>query len=361
MPGFRRLGAPASANRLSRVRVAFYTESVLLGGAERALGNLASALDGRIGAAFIGTDPGVVRYLASRRPGSDAVVVPRVRGKHDIRGVYVLARAFRRVRADVVHANLTFITSEKYALPAAMLARTPLVAVEHLPATIENAWQRFIKQCAARLYAAHVTVGEASAHEIEQALGLSDGSVEVIYNGVEDFRVEQQPGRSGPRVGTVARLVAQKGLDVLIRAAVDVPEARFVLIGDGPDRRALEEMAMELGVRDRVEFAGWIDDPRTALGSFDVFVLSSRYEALPMALVDAMLAERAIVATRVGSIPEVLVDGEHGLLVPAEDPSGARRGAAADARGSGSAQTARSRSARPGGGALHVGSHGAQI
>jgi glycosyltransferase involved in cell wall biosynthesis len=303
------------------VRVAFYTESDILGGAEHALGNLIAHLDGGIEAIVIGTDPMVVEHLASRRPGAEIAMAPHVRDKRDLGRFYRLARCFRRLGPDVVHANFTFPTSVKYALPAAKLNRMPLVAVEHLPAPIDNRWQLFVKRRAANRYAAHVSVGESSAREIEQTLGLSEGSVEVIYNGVEDFRVERRPAPNGPVIGTIARHTDQKGLDVLMRAVPDVPGARFVLVGDGPDRATLEALAHELGVADRVEFAGWSEDSRRDLGGFDVFVLPSRYEGLPLALVDSMLAGLPVVASRVGSIPEAITDGEQGLLVPPEDPA----------------------------------------
>jgi glycosyltransferase involved in cell wall biosynthesis len=303
------------------VRVAFYTEADLLGGAEQALGNLIAHLDDGIEAIVVGTDPFVVEHLESRRAGTRAVVVPHVRDKRDLTRFYRLARTFKRLEPDVVHANLTFPTSVKYALPAATLIRVPLVAVENLPAQIENRWQLFVKRRAARRYAAHVTVGEASAREIEGTLALPRGSVEVIYNGVEDFQVERRPSADGPVIGTVARYTDQKGLDVLLRAVPDVPGARFVLVGDGPDRGALEALAAELGVAERVEFAGWTEDARGELGRFDVFVLPSRYEGLPLALIDSMLAALPVVASRVGSIPEAVEDGEHGLLVPPEDPA----------------------------------------
>jgi glycosyltransferase involved in cell wall biosynthesis len=262
----------------------------------------------------------VVDYLRGRHPAVKAELVPHVRDKRDLLRFVRLTRCFRRLAPDVVHANFTFPTAVKYAVPAAALVRAPLVAVENLPAPIDNRWQLFMKRSAVRSYAAHVTVGEASAREIEAALGLPPDSVEVIYNGVEDFQPDRRPSGDGPVIGTIARHTGQKGLDVLLRATPNVPGARFVLIGDGPERVALEALAAELGVSERVEFAGWSEDARAELGRFDVFVLPSRYEGLPLAIVDAMLAGLPIVTTRVGSIPEAIEDERSGLLVPADDP-----------------------------------------
>ena len=303
------------------MRILFYTEASYLGGAEHALGNVIAHLDDDVDRIVAGTTAEVVEYLRGRHPAARGVVVPHVRDKRDFLRFVRLTRAFRRLKPDVVHANFTFPTAVKYALPAATLVRVPLIAVENLPAPVDNRWQRFVKRSAVRGYAAHVTVGEESAREIERALGLERGSVEVIYNGVEDFQVERTPSPGGTVIGTIARLTDQKGIDVLLRAAADVPDASFVLIGDGPDRAALETLAADLGVAERVEFAGWSEDARADLARFDVFALPSRYEGLPLAIIDAMLAGLPTVATRVGSIPEAIEDGVQGLLVPPDDPA----------------------------------------
>ena len=99
------------------------------------------------------------------------------------------------------------------------------------------------------------------------------------------------------------------------------PRARFFLIGDGPLRGALEGQAAELGIADRVVFAGSRDDVFDLLPALDVFALSSRFEGLPIALLEAMATGIAPVTSSVGGIPEVITDGEDGLLVPPGDPA----------------------------------------
>ena len=92
-----------------------------------------------------------------------------------------------------------------------------------------------------------------------------------------------------------------------------------MLVGDGPERAHLEELARELGVADRVVFPGWQDEPAAQLRAFDMLVSPSRSEALPLAIVEAMLAGLPVVATDVGSVSEAVVAGETGLLVAPED------------------------------------------
>jgi glycosyltransferase involved in cell wall biosynthesis len=125
----------------------------------------------------------------------------------------------------------------------------------------------------------------------------------------------------GPIVGAIGRLEEQKGFDVLLRSLADVPDATLAVVGDGTERKPLQALAGALGVGERVVWAGWTSDPRAWLPAFDVFVLPSRFEGFPLALLEALLAECAVVASDVGSVAEAVRDRETGLLVPAEDPA----------------------------------------
>ena len=126
-----------------------------------------------------------------------------------------------------------------------------------------------------------------------------------------------------PIVGTVAPLVPQKGLHHLIDASVlalrSVPDARVVIVGEGPLRPALERQIHEHHLERHVFLAGFRADVLEVTKAFDVFTMSSISEGMCTALVDAMAASRAAVATSVGGIPEVAVDGETAFLVPARD------------------------------------------
>ena len=118
------------------------------------------------------------------------------------------------------------------------------------------------------------------------------------------------------RVGSVGRLDAAKCFDLLVDAVAD---ADLLLIGDGPERELLLERANEHGRPGRLEVTGWVDDARSLLATIDIFVLPSLSESFPLSVVEAMLAERAVVATDVGSVAEAVLDGKTGLLVPARD------------------------------------------
>ena len=184
----------------------------------------------------------------------------------------------------------------------------------------EDTLQRGLRRLMVRRLAAHVSVGDESARMVEGMVGLAPDSVRTIYNGVPDFDAPpvDRPV-PGPAIGSIGRLSPEKGLDVLLRALVDLPGVTAVLVGDGPERDALEQLALELGVADRAIFTGRVPESRVYFPVLDVYVLASRNEGLPLALVEAMLASRPVVATDVGSVSEAIADGETGLLVPPDD------------------------------------------
>jgi glycosyltransferase involved in cell wall biosynthesis len=156
--------------------------------------------------------------------------------------------------------------------------------------------------------------------------------IDVVHNGIEpgppasgSLRAELGVPDGAPLLGEIGRLCEVKGQRELLQALASVPDARLVLFGedlerDGAFRAALEEEARGLGVRERVTFAGFRPDAAALLGDLDLVVLPSWAEGLPISVLEAMSRERAVVATRVGGTPELVVDGETGLLVPPRDP-----------------------------------------
>jgi len=133
-----------------------------------------------------------------------------------------------------------------------------------------------------------------------------------------------QIGLQRPAIVTVARLFTQKGISDLI-AAFDIisavfPEATLYLVGDGPERKQFERQAAATNCSIRIQFVGFVKDPRPYLAQADVFVLASRNDPFPLVIPEAREAGCAIVATNVDGIPEGLDDGRAGILVPPSDP-----------------------------------------
>lgn len=300
-----------------------YTDTEELGGADLSLMHLLDNLEPEIEAAVVGVKRPIVDRIAAARPGTRTVVVPRPRNDHDWRSLATHVSTLRTLRPDILHASLASPWSCQYAIAAAALVRRPrVVAVYQLPVPPVNARQRFAKRVTSRAVDVHVGVGERTSRTVEQLIGLRTGSVRTIHNGVPDVHVDAAPPRTTGRVvGAVGRLAFQKGFDVLLRAMREVDNATLVIIGDGEDRTSLEALAADLGVADRTVWAGWDDDVRSHIRSFDVFVLPSRFEGFPLVVLEALLVERPVVATDVGSVGEAVIPGETGLLIPPDDPS----------------------------------------
>jgi glycogen(starch) synthase len=147
----------------------------------------------------------------------------------------------------------------------------------------------------------------------------------VIYNGLPAPAGAPCEAKSEIELLCVGRLVPEKGFDLALDAfgklLTRYPDARLVLVGDGPEREALERRAEGLGIRDRVEFLGWTppDSIPERMNRASLVLMPSRREGLPLVAIEASLAGLPIVATKVGGLPEVIDAGRTGLLVPPED------------------------------------------
>jgi glycosyltransferase involved in cell wall biosynthesis len=144
----------------------------------------------------------------------------------------------------------------------------------------------------------------------------------VIRNGVDVAAASRsRHDRAVPRLIAVGRLKAPKDFVTLVRALATLPEGSFeaVIVGDGPDRELVEHEIAGLGLSGAVRLVGERSDVTQLLADSDVFVLSSRSEGLPVAVLEAMAAELPIVASSVGGLGELVIDGETGILVPAGD------------------------------------------
>lgn len=237
--------------------------------------------------------------------------------------VLELARWFRRRQIDVVHAH-----DEKpciYGAPAARLAGVRcIVHTRHGPRPQLTRRQAVLVRLASRLTDHFVCVSQDAARlSIEQ--GVAADRVRTIWNGIDLERFAYAgPCSNGP-IAAVARLVPEKGLDYLVRAAAlavrECTSLQVEIAGDGPCLPELKRLAARLGVSGRVRFLGPVGDVSGLLARASSFVLPSLSEGLSLTLLEAMARGLPVVATRVGGNCEVVVDGETGLLTPASDPA----------------------------------------
>jgi glycosyltransferase involved in cell wall biosynthesis len=167
----------------------------------------------------------------------------------------------------------------------------------------------------------------AVSDEVKQRLlgaGVREERIRIVRNGIVLGALPPRARAERELVlGLVGRLAWEKGVDVFVAAAAKVAseyaEARFVVVGDGPDREALERQVDALHLRERVTLAGRRDDMAAVYGSFDILVSSSRQEGLPMAILEGMASGLPLIATAVGDVPTVVRDGVTGVLVPPDD------------------------------------------
>jgi glycosyltransferase involved in cell wall biosynthesis len=313
--------------------VVHFIESAAFGGTERVLLQILAGLDARRWRSILlhHPEPGIAPLLdEARRLGVELRAVPRMERLRDLRHLPALVRMLRSIRPAIFHAHLNWPLACRFGLGAAAIANLPaIVATEHVYVPVP--WRRSI--LLQRLLATRIDRYFAVSHEVAQRLhqnfDLPDSKLQVIHNGI-DLGAYDQPPKPGlrralagatdrPIVLTTARLDAQKGLGYLLEAAALIPEAVFVVAGEGPERARLEARAYELGLSEQVNWLGYREDIADLLACSDLFVLPSLFEGLPVALLEAMAARRPVVASAIGGVDEVVVHERTGLLVQPAD------------------------------------------
>ncbi len=190
-----------------------------------------------------------------------------------------------------------------------------------------NGWFRFFLRNIPRVNA----VSQATFAHLKKAYGMSDKKAVLTLNGIEVDNFAKTCDRVKLReslglksedavVGTVGNLRREKNQALLIRAVAMLKEwgryYKAVIVGDGPCRKELEELAVTLGVGEEVIFLGTRNDVPSLYAAFDIYCLSSRYEGLPLTLLEAMSASVPVIGTDVMGIAEVITQNHNGLLVP---------------------------------------------
>lgn len=255
----------------------------------------------------------------------------RRRGTYDLASWRPLWRLLRD-GTDVLHGHK--IGSNVWASVLGTLARTPaIVAHEH---TWSFQGQPLRKLLDRRLIAsradAFLAVSELDRRRMIAVERIDPAKVIFVPNGIPeppprgggDIRRELGLDAATPLVGTVCALRPQKALEVLVDAAAilarRIGELRVLVVGEGPERPALERRISELGLTRTILMLGHRDDVRDLIGELDVAVCSSDFEGTPLSVLEYMQASLPIVATRVGGVPDIIADGSEGVLVEPRDP-----------------------------------------
>ena len=317
------------------LRVMFVITSMPVGGAETLLVELVRRLDRE----RFAPELCCLKYL-DRLGEVLAKEIPSFTGllaqKYDVAVLWRLWRLLRRRRIDAVVTVGTGGDKMFWGRLAAWLGGVPVICSSlhstGLPDRVE-----WLNRRLAPITDAFVAVAEPHGRYLAEHEGCPARKIRVIPNGVDIGRFRPRwPDRSlqaefgltpdAPVAGIVAALRPEKNHEMFLQAAALVrerlPAARFLIVGDGPQRTKLESLACELGLDDTVRFLGTRPDVPEVLSLLDVLVLTSHMEANPVSILEAMAAEKPVVATRVGSVPETVLDGQTGYLASPGDARG---------------------------------------
>lgn len=306
-----------------------------LGGAQKVVKELVEGLDPQFFRCFVyACQDGVLREEVERA-GATVRILPRRLAKLDPWWALELAQAMRRDGVELVHTHLFGDSLHGY-LAARVAGGLPVLMTLHSGIRSHFRRQQLGYRWLLGRCARTVACSSAVQRSLVETRWPASETVVTIANGVEApagpgpaevarLRAELGAGPDAVLFASVGRLVAQKGLDDLIRAFAALVRsggapARLALLGDGPCAGELRRLATAEGVGDRVAMPGFRPDVGTLLAAVDVVVFSSLCEGLPMALLEAMAAGRAIVGTAIAGIAQATRDGREALLVPPRDP-----------------------------------------
>ncbi|HLF68593.1 MAG TPA: glycosyltransferase family 4 protein [Gaiellaceae bacterium] len=303
-----------------------------IGGSERHLLELLPALRARgIDARFLGLDhvraapEPFYEALAERGVPFERTPCPR---DFDPLLARRARRAVRAARPEIVHTHL--VHADVYGALAATGTRAVLISTKHNDDPFRAGRLRLVERLVTRRATLVICITHALEGFTRSAVGLPAEKLRVVHYGLD-----QPPAPWGPSDGpelpddapvllAVSRLVPQKGLDVAVEALPRVrerhPDARLVVLGEGPLRAELAALASRRGLADAVSLPGRVGDVAWWYRRASVVLHPARWEGFGLALLEAMLCARPVVASSVSAIPEIVVDGKTGILVPPDDP-----------------------------------------
>lgn len=256
----------------------------------------------------------------------------------DFTVILPLVRTLLQEQPDVIQCNL--IRASLYGrLAARLTGNRPVISIVHnverymVSKSVGSRLARMAECWTKRFVSAYVAVSKAVAHAQAEVLGTQPETIEVIYNGLAD--VQKPISRTESRrhlgisenafvCGSIGRLHVQKNYERLLRAiaiaAPFIPELHVVLVGDGPDLSHLGEISRQLGISSAVHLTGRRSDVSDLLYGFDIFLMTSDYEGMPVALLESMRAGLPSIVTDVGGMPEAVLSGTTGIVERTGEP-----------------------------------------
>jgi sugar transferase (PEP-CTERM/EpsH1 system associated) len=252
-------------------------------------------------------------------------------GGNDLRLLFRMVSLFRRTKPDIVHTRNA--EAFFYGFLAAKIAGVRTIVHSEHGRTFDDRGIRFLAQRVLSRYTAAIgSVSEQLKRDLTSHIGIPAERIDVLHNGVDFDRFSNSTANASLRnqlhfspddlvIGSVGRLAPVKNYPLLLRAvaSLDHDRVRLLLVGDGPERSRLEELARSLGVETRVRFLGHREDIPDLLGIMDAFVLPSFSEGMSNTLLEAMASGVACIASNVGGNSEIVRHGLDGLLFASGD------------------------------------------
>jgi glycosyltransferase involved in cell wall biosynthesis len=341
-------GLPVQARPLSsgtRIPVVLVESGQTVGGTEKVVFELARRLDRTRFAPMVALapSPALDRLAADlERMGVPVERLAEITNRFQIGRVLKTVSFLKRMRCSILHVHHVWPAADRYLVPMAhLLGMQAVIVTEHLVGFTHSATQRWLKRWELSRADEVACVSRAVADGLTRDYAFDiESHGRVIENGVDAVgldrtsawaaeartRVRQQLGADEDTFVWlfVGRLEDQKGVDVLLDGfarAHGAKRAQLWIVGDGSKRADLEARAKELGVIDRVRFEGAVADASPFYWGADAFAIASRWEGLPLALLEAQAAGLPVVAAAAGGVAEAIREGTSGLLVPREDPA----------------------------------------
>jgi glycosyltransferase involved in cell wall biosynthesis len=338
-------------NSKDKASILFVIDGLEFGGGERGFLQLIRGLPCERYNIHVATSPEGGFFKVLTGMGIDVVPLD-LRKRVNVKNIKRLSKIIRERKINIVHSQGG--RADFYARMAAKMLRQKVKIVSTIQMPVEGydvgalrKWvYRFFDWFSERYVYRFIVVSEVLRETLLGGHKIQPDKVIKIYNGIEldEYRPSGKEVRSQksevsrefglskdvPVIGAIGRMVWQKGFEYLIQAipdiVQDVPDAKFLLVGDGPLKDKLKVRSEKLKVADRIIFTGFRSDIKEILSAIDVLVIPSLLEGFPMVTLEAMAMAKPIVATRIDGITEQITDGVDGILVPPKDPSALRKG-----------------------------------
>ncbi|MGR3302283.1 MAG: glycosyltransferase [Candidatus Scalindua sp.] len=324
---------------VDKIRILYVIDALEFGGGERGFGQLSTGLDKQRFQTYLAAHPESKLEKMAKRENIPFIPIDMDR-KVNFKTIAHLSRIINQNRIHIVHsmgARADFfarIAIRK--IPKTALVCTVAMLVEGFDiGFIRKIVYKIADRFSSRYVTQYIAVSKAIKERLVGKRKIHSDRITVVYNGVELDQYNPNMNASEeirhslgitdkyPIIGTIGRLVYQKGYSHFLEAAkqvyVEMKYVRFVIVGHGPEEDNLRCMAKSLGISHVCTFAGLRLDIPELLSTFEVFVLSSVLEGLPRIVIEAMAMGRPIVATDIDGVREELEDGITGLLVPPEN------------------------------------------